>query len=163
MSGVDIAKAMCLSNATMVLSFPEWVKLHRLRYDVSIGTMLHLALVRLHPITLYMAVLRYAALVLHVIIMFSLTILFRTICLLLMSSGLVQILNMDCAVICNCLSFRYLFKNLNLTLTYFSIIIFFYIIFCHLLHIRSGENREFVFIIIVQFVMSANIRIRFGL
>ena len=38
-----------------------------------------------------------------------------------------------------------------------------YIIFCHLLHIRSGKNREFVFIILVQFMMSANIRIRFGL
>ena len=32
-----------------------------------------------------------------------------------------------------------------------------YIIFCHLLHIRSGKNREFVFIIIVQLIMSANI------
>ena len=37
------------------------------------------------------------------------------------------------------------------------------IIFCHLLHIRSGKNREFVFIIFVQFMMSANIRKRFGL
>ena len=36
-----------------------------------------------------------------------------------------------------------------------------YITFCHLLHIR--ENRECVFIIIVQFMMSANIRILFGL
>ena len=51
-----------------------------------------------------------------------------------------------------------------------------YIIFCHLLHIRSGETRNLfsllivqfmmsanVYIIIVQFMMSANIRIRFGL
>ena len=38
-----------------------------------------------------------------------------------------------------------------------------YIIFCYLLHIHSGENRESVFIIIVQFMMSANSRTRFGL
>ena len=38
-----------------------------------------------------------------------------------------------------------------------------YIIFCHLLHIRSRKKREFVFIIIVQFMMSANIWIRFDL
>ena len=39
-----------------------------------------------------------------------------------------------------------------------------YIIFCHLLHTRPGKiGREFGFIIIVQFMMSANIRIRFGL
>ena len=38
-----------------------------------------------------------------------------------------------------------------------------YIIFCHLLHIHSGKTGIFVFIIIVQFMMSANIRIRFGL
>ena len=38
-----------------------------------------------------------------------------------------------------------------------------YIIFCHLLQIRCGKNREFVFIIIVQFMMSANSRMRFGL
>ena len=38
-----------------------------------------------------------------------------------------------------------------------------YIIFCHLLQIRSGKTREVVFIIIVQFMMSANSRIRFGL
>ena len=38
-----------------------------------------------------------------------------------------------------------------------------YIIFCLLLHIHSGKNREFVFISIVQFMMSANSRIRFGL
>ena len=38
-----------------------------------------------------------------------------------------------------------------------------YITFCHLLHIHSEKNREFVFIIIVQFMMTANSRIRFGL
>ena len=38
-----------------------------------------------------------------------------------------------------------------------------YIIFCHLLHILSEKKRVFVFIIIVQFMMSANIQIRFGL
>ena len=38
-----------------------------------------------------------------------------------------------------------------------------YIILCDLLHARSGINREIVFIIIVQFMMSANSRIRFGL
>ena len=38
-----------------------------------------------------------------------------------------------------------------------------YIIFWHVLHIRSGKKREFVFIIFVQFMMSANSRIRFGL
>ena len=38
-----------------------------------------------------------------------------------------------------------------------------YIKFCHLLHIHSGKKRDFVFIIIVQFMMSANSRIRFGL
>ena len=38
-----------------------------------------------------------------------------------------------------------------------------HIIFCHLLHIRSGKKREFVFIFIVQFMMSANSRVRFGL
>ena len=36
-----------------------------------------------------------------------------------------------------------------------------YIIFCHLLHIRSGKTGNLF--IIVQFMMSANIRIRFGL
>ena len=42
---------------------------------------------------------------------------------------------------------------------------FCFIIFCHLLHcIRSGKKtREFVFIIIVQFMISVNSRIRFGL
>ena len=35
--------------------------------------------------------------------------------------------------------------------------------FCHLLHIHSWKNRDFVFIIIVQFMMSADGRIRFGL
>ena len=38
-----------------------------------------------------------------------------------------------------------------------------YIIFCHLLHIHSGKKREFVLISIVQFMMSANSLIRFGL
>ena len=38
-----------------------------------------------------------------------------------------------------------------------------YIKFCHLLHIHSGKNRDFVFIIIAQFMMSANSRVRFGL
>ena len=39
-----------------------------------------------------------------------------------------------------------------------------YIIFWQLLHnCTSRENRDFVFIIIVQFMMSANCRIRFGL
>ena len=40
-----------------------------------------------------------------------------------------------------------------------------YIIFCHLSLIAYTfrENQQFVFIIIVQFMMSANIRIRFGL
>ena len=37
-----------------------------------------------------------------------------------------------------------------------------YIILCHLLHI-IWENRDFVFIITVQFMMSTNSRIRFGL
>ena len=46
----------------------------------------------------------------------------------------------------------------------------YYIIFCHLLYIHPGTlivyipgNREFVFISIVQFMMSAHSRIRFGL
>ena len=38
-----------------------------------------------------------------------------------------------------------------------------YIIFCHLLYIYYQKTREFVFISIVQFMMSANCRIRFGL
>ena len=38
-----------------------------------------------------------------------------------------------------------------------------YIIYCHLLHIHSGKKRAFVFIIIVHFMMSANIQIHFGL
>ena len=38
-----------------------------------------------------------------------------------------------------------------------------YIIFCHLLHIRSGKTGNLFFIIIVQFMVSANIGIRFGL
>ena len=38
-----------------------------------------------------------------------------------------------------------------------------HIIFCHLLHTPYGKNREFVFIIIVQFMTSVNSRIRFGL
>ena len=38
-----------------------------------------------------------------------------------------------------------------------------YIIFWHLLHIHSGKNWDFVFIIIVQFMMSANSWIHFGL
>ena len=38
-----------------------------------------------------------------------------------------------------------------------------YIIFCYLLYIHSGKTVEFVFIIIVQFMMSANSWIRFGL
>ena len=38
-----------------------------------------------------------------------------------------------------------------------------YIIFLSLIAYTFRENREFVFIIIVQFMMSANIRIRFGL
>ena len=38
-----------------------------------------------------------------------------------------------------------------------------YIIFCHLLQIQSGKTRKFVFIIIVQFMMSAYSRIRFAL
>ena len=36
------------------------------------------------------------------------------------------------------------------------------IIFFYLLYIHSGKNREFVFISIVQFMMSANSRIRFA-
>ena len=40
---------------------------------------------------------------------------------------------------------------------------FCYITFCYLLHIHSEKKWEFVFIIIVQFMMSANIRIPFGL
>ena len=38
-----------------------------------------------------------------------------------------------------------------------------YIIFCHSLHIRSGKTGNLFFIIIVQFMMSANSRIRFAL
>ena len=38
-----------------------------------------------------------------------------------------------------------------------------YIVFCHLLYIHSEENREFVYDSIVQFMMSANSRIHFGL
>ena len=38
-----------------------------------------------------------------------------------------------------------------------------YIIFCHLLHIHSGKAGIFIFIIIAQFMMSANSRKRFGL
>ena len=38
-----------------------------------------------------------------------------------------------------------------------------YIIFCHLLYIHYGENQEIFFISIVQFMMSANSRIRFVL
>ena len=38
-----------------------------------------------------------------------------------------------------------------------------YITFCHLLYIHSGITRIFVFIIIVQFMMSSNSRMRFDL
>ena len=38
-----------------------------------------------------------------------------------------------------------------------------YIILCHLLYIHSGKKREFVFINIVQFMMSGKSGIRFGL
>ena len=37
-----------------------------------------------------------------------------------------------------------------------------YIICCHLLYIHSGKKREFVFISIVQFMISVNSRMRFG-
>ena len=38
-----------------------------------------------------------------------------------------------------------------------------YIIFCHLLYMHSVKTGNLIFIIIVQFMMSANIRICFGL
>ena len=40
---------------------------------------------------------------------------------------------------------------------------FCYIMFCHLLHIHSGKTGISHFIIIVQFMVSANSRLRFGL
>ena len=38
-----------------------------------------------------------------------------------------------------------------------------YIIFCYIVHKQSGKKREFVFIIIVQFLMGENDRMHFGL
>ena len=51
-------------------------------------------------------------------------------------------------------------------LSYFSVVVCLRCLLHHILSLIAytfRENREFVFIIIVQFMMSANIRIRFGL
>ena len=50
-------------------------------------------------------------------------------------------------------------------LSYFSVVVFLRYLLHHILSLIAytfRENREFVFIIIMQFMMSANIRIRFG-
>ena len=51
-------------------------------------------------------------------------------------------------------------------LSYFSVVVCLRCLLYHILSLiayRFWENREFVFIIIVQFMMTANIRMRFGL
>ena len=51
-------------------------------------------------------------------------------------------------------------------LSYFSVVVYLRCLLHHILSLIAytfWENRDFVFIIIVQFMMSANIRIRFGL